>query len=183
MKTYQEYLAKKGMSPSTQQRQLAHIRSFINWLEAENYVLEELGYQQMIAYLCAQREKGIGENTLVHYLRYLYIYFDYLIEKQALKNHPLQHLRLRNQTRQRAQQNTLHNLLNEEELETIYQVYRANKRLNKKHGNMLGLLIYQGLATDETKYLQAKHLDLEQTRIFVPSSKKHKERYLPFLRN
>ena len=183
MKQYQQYLEKKGMSESTQQRQIAHIKSFIKWLKEQEYVLEKLGYQQMIHYLEAQRQKGIGENTLVHYLRYLYIYFDYLMEKEAIQKHPLQHLKLRNQTRQRSQQNTLQNLLNEEELTAIYHAYKANKRLNKRHLNMLGFMIYQGIAADETKYLQAKHLDLEQTRIFVPSSSKHEQRYLPLMAN
>lgn len=178
MKQYEEYLTKKGMSSSTRQRQLAHIRSFEKWLKDQEYTLEKLGYRQMIHYLEYQRQKGIGENTLVHYLRYLYIYFDYLMEYEAIKKHPLQHLRLRNQTRQRAQQNTLKNLLTEEELNIIYGAYKANKRLNKRHLNMLGLMIYQGIAADETKYLQAKHLDLEQTRIFIPSSTKHEQRYL-----
>jgi len=178
MEQYQQYLAKKGMSSSTQYRQIAHIKAFQKWLKEQEYILEKLGYQQMIHYLEYQRQKGIGENTLVHYLRYLYIYFDYLMEYEAIQKHPLQHLHLRNQTRQRAQQKTLQNLLTEEELTTIYKAYRANKRLNKPHLNMLSLMIYQGIAADETKYLQAKHLDLEQTRIFVPSSRKHEQRHL-----
>lgn len=178
MKLYQEYLAKKGMSSSTQQRQIAHIKGFLKWLKAQNYIVEKLGYQEMIHYLEAQRQKGIGENTLVHYLRYLYIYFDYLMAYEAIQKHPLQHLQLRNQIKQRSQQKSLENLLEEEELNSIYSVYRANTRLNKKHLNMLGLMVYQGIAAEETKYLKAKHLDLEQTRIFVPSSRKHEQRYL-----
>ena len=179
MKQYQQYLEKRGMSQSTQQCQLAHIKGFTKWLKAQDYVVEKLGYQQMIHYLETQRQKGIGENTLIHYLRYLYIYFDYLMEQQKINHHPLQHLRLRNQTRKRAQQSTLKNLLSEAALNTIYEVYRANKRLNKRHLNMLGLMIYQGIAADETKYLQAGHLDLDGVRIFVPSSKRHQQRYLP----
>lgn len=180
MTDYQKYLENKSMSVSTQQRQIAHIKSFLKWVKHQSYQVEKMGYTQMIHYIEAQRHRQIGESTLVHYLRYLHIYFDYLMENGKIDHHPLQHLRLRNHTRQRAEQNLLHrSLLNESELQAIYSCYSANKRLNRPHLNLLGMMVYQGLAADEAKYLKVEHLDLEQVCLFIPSSRKHEQRYVP----
>lgn len=178
MKDYLIYLEKRGFSPSSQKRQHAHIKAFLHWLKSKKYEANQLQYPQMIHYIEAQRQRGIGENTLVHYLRYIHIYFDYLIEQGQANHHPLQHLRLRGQVRQKKQDTFLQDLLKEEELGQIYRCYQSNKRLNKKHLNLLTCIIYQGMATAEMRYVKVKHLDLEQARLFIPSSKKYRQRYV-----
>jgi integrase/recombinase XerD len=48
---------------------------------------------------------------------------------------------------------------------------------------MLGLLIYQGLRTDEVMNLEASHIDLREGRIFIRGARKSNERWLPLQAN
>ena len=179
MKAYRKHLESKDYSQSTTERQIKHIKSFLVWIESKGYELQKLSYTHLLKYIELQRNKGITESTLVHYLGYLSTYFDYLIEQQQIEQNPLANVRLRNQTQQRKESElVLHELLSEEELDILYQIYTANKRLNKKNRILLSLLIYQGIAAAETRYIKVKDIDLEKGTLHLLQSRKYQERQL-----
>jgi integrase/recombinase XerD len=86
---------------------------------------------------------------------------------------------------------TVYNILSNEELEMIYKTYKAelpskeksppqtlNKLARKRNKVLLGLLIYQGIATDDVKNIELKHLELREGKITIPGTRRSNERTL-----
>jgi integrase/recombinase XerD len=117
-------------------------------------------------------------------------YLNYLVEASIITSNPVLALKIKN-----AKRKTVYNIISTEELETIYKSYQANKEtviavgrtcppqtLNKlarkRNKIMLGLLIYQGIATDDIKNIELSHVELREGKMTIPSTKRSNERTL-----
>lgn len=75
----------------------------------------------------------------------------------------------------------IHNLLSQDELEDLYQSYNTeigNPLARKRNKIMLGLLIYQGLTTQNLQQLQVENIQLYKGKIDLLGSKKSNGRIL-----
>lgn len=175
--SYQEYLASKGYSNSSIKRSSQHLERFRKWLAASNLNACTINYQDVLSYLSWERSRGIKEVSLRHYIRYVRWYYDYLLASGQIEVHPLSHLNL-NRYYKNPGTSMVHSLLDQEELEIIYNSYIKNKRLSLQSKVLLGLLIYQGLAIAELPYLKSDHINLESVQINIPQSNHHQSRVL-----
>lgn len=106
----------------------------------------------------------------------LKIYFDYLKEE----NHRLENI-IRDINIKGVKQEVLHNILTQDELEDLYYSYQTetgNPLTRKRNKIMLGLLVYQGLATQNLQQLQVENVQLYKGKIDMPGTKKSNGRLL-----
>lgn len=177
MKEYEAYLENKGYSSITISKQISHVRSFLKWLSKSQKNILEIDYSELLSYIAYEREKGIKETTLVHYLRYVHLYFDYLLEEKKIVTHPFQYFRLRSKVRHRQHsQIAFHELLTGDELDQIYKVYRQNKRLNIRGVLVLSLAIYQGLSSVEIYPLKRESIDIDNAVLRMPPTSLYEAR-------
>ncbi|MCP4356225.1 MAG: tyrosine-type recombinase/integrase, partial [Proteobacteria bacterium] len=70
------------------------------------------------------------------------------------------------------------NIINYKDLENLYQSFENYDNRSKRNKLILGLIIYQGLTTEELHQLEPEHLKLKQGKIKVPGSRKRNCRIL-----
>jgi integrase/recombinase XerD len=64
------------------------------------------------------------------------------------------------------------------ELESLSQSYPAKTLRQKRNKIILGLLIYQGLSTEDLRRLEKEHVKLKEGKIYVPGDRRRKSRSL-----
>ena len=149
------------------------IKLYKNWCEKENVQIEAANYNDILAYINYCREKRNSKRTIYSKLNCIKHYYDYLQINQAIPTNPVIDIKLRN-----IEKNTLHSVIKYEELEKLYQDYPTAGILQKRNKCILGLLIYQGLATSEINKLEVKDIKLEEGKIYIPSTAKSNSRIL-----
>jgi integrase/recombinase XerD len=63
-------------------------------------------------------------------------------------------------------------------LENFYQSFETNTKRDKRNKIILGLLIYQGVTTEELKQLEPSHLKLKEGKIYIPGNRRRNSRKL-----
>jgi len=72
----------------------------------------------------------------------------------------------------------LYHIFKPEELHNIYASYEDASPKGKRNKIMLGLLVYQGVKTDELDKLEVSHVKLEEGAIEIPGGRKSNWRLL-----
>ena len=66
-----------------------------------------------------------------------------------------------------------------DELEELYRRYQLQLNVDPAKKIMLGLLVYQGLQTEEITRLEPAHIHLKEGKIFIKGTSYSNERWLP----
>lgn len=179
------YLKQKGYSRSTVQSYIKNISYFKEWLKSERadgsvIAIEEVSYQDGLAYLNYLKRKGLTQTSRYHYLMAVNHYYDYLIAAHQLDKNPLTRIKIRPGKR-----NQIYQVIEPHELHRIYASYGAETCLSgrqaiheKRNKAMLGLLIYQGLRTGEVYQMQVGQIKLQEGTVQVHGSRTSNERSL-----
>jgi integrase/recombinase XerD len=175
---FEQYLQSKRYSGVTINSYTGHIKLFTDWLEQEQLTGEQATYNEVVAFMRAMQAGGRSKRTIHAQLNTLRHYFNYLTLEGRRQDNPAAGLYMRGIVRKLP-----NNLLSREELEDLYRQYQWQLRVDREKKIMLGLLIYQGLRTDEVMNLEAAHIDLREGRIFIKGARKSKERWLPLQAN
>jgi integrase/recombinase XerD len=69
-------------------------------------------------------------------------------------------------------------IINYQELESLYQNYQTETLRDSRNKIILGLLVYQGLTTEELHQLEPNNLKLKEGKINVPGNRKRNSRIL-----
>jgi site-specific recombinase XerD len=186
MEDYQHYLTAKGYSTETTAGMLKTTKKFIAWIEEQNIEITTINYNDITTYIKTNQQRGIKARTTQIIITHAKHYLNYLVEAGILSHNPALALQIKN-----TKHKTVYNILTAEELETIYKTYQSellsttkappqvlNKLSRKRNKVLLGLLIYQGIATEDIKNLEVKHLELREGNITIPGTKRSNERTL-----
>ena len=65
-----------------------------------------------------------------------------------------------------------------EQLEMLYQGYPVNTNRDQRNKIIIGLLMYQGITTEELSKLEPGHVKLKQGKIYIPGSRRSHSRVL-----
>lgn len=194
---YNQYLIAKGYSNESCTGIVSVAKRFLEWLNEQQIEITTLNYNEITDYIKANQQRGIKTRTVQHITINIKHYLNYLVEAGQITHNPALALKIKN-----AKRKTVYNILTTEELETIYKRYRSelpqkpvpssplggvrggsppqtlNKLARKRNKIVLGLLIYQGIATDDLKNIELSHLELREGKITIPSTKRSNERTL-----
>ena len=124
-----------------------------------------MDYRTFLRYIEHLRERQLKPRTLKGYVGNLKIYFNYLTEENYCIENIIQNINIKG-----VKQEVIHNILTPDELEDLYQSYntvKGNPLTRKRNKIMLGLLIYQGLTTQNLQQLQVENIQLYKGKIDI----------------
>jgi site-specific recombinase XerD len=176
MNTYKNYLEKKGYTTKSIPTYLKTQSQFIEWCVKYGTTPETIDYKTFLKYIEYLRERNLKPRTLKGYVSNLKIYFNYLTEENYRQENSIQNINIKG-----VKKEVIHNLLSQDELEDLYQSYNTiigNPLARKRNKIMLGLLIYQGLTTQNLQQLQVENIQLYKGRIDLLGTKKSNGRIL-----
>jgi site-specific recombinase XerD len=172
--TFEQYLQSKRYSPHTTRHYRLYADVFTNWLAQEQLTGERVTYNDMIAFMRHLNEKGKSKKRVHSQLNVLRHYFTWLISEGKREDNPAAGVYVRGIIRKLPG-----NLLSMEELEELCRRYQLQLNVDPAKKIMLGLLVYQGLQTEEITRLEAAHLHLKEGKIFIKGTRYSNERWLP----
>jgi site-specific recombinase XerD len=192
MDKFKEWLRIKGYSGTTVETVAKAVEYFLQWAEKENITdITETGHNDIIAYIQHYNIKGTGKKTIAHYIMHLKKYFDWLMAEGEVNDNPCSNIKIKG-----IQRKVLHEILSMEEMEKLYNGYATEITIEKtermkcpppmtvqalarkRNKTILGLLIYQGLQTEEIIKLQIQDVKLREGKIFIAGTKRSNDRTL-----
>ena len=172
--TFEQYLQDKRYSAVTINRYRLQEKVFTEWLDQEQIGGEQATYNDVIAFMLHMQQKGKSKKTIHGQLNTLRHYFNWLIAEGKRQDNPAAGVYIRGIVRKLPG-----NLLSMEELEALHGRYQLQLHVDREKKIMLGLLVYQGLQTEEITRLEPVHIHLREGKIFIKGSAHSNERWLP----
>lgn len=182
---FKEWLQIKGYSSTTVATIIKAVGYFLLWAGKENINdVAETSHNDIIAYIQHYNLRGTGRKTIAHYILHLRKYFEWLISENEVADNPCSNIKIKG-----IQRKVLHEILSMEEMEKLYNDYateinqpnipmQLQTLARKRNKIIVGLLIYQGLQTEEIIRLQIADVKLREGKIFIAGTKRSNERTL-----
>lgn len=154
--------------------------------EIEKYIhknpkAKDYKYKEILVFINSLREKYKSINTINRILQSIKKYYDYLVYINYRKDNPSRNIRLRDNKKRHIQ---LQDLLNTEELESLFITYKSRyKRTEKRDEIIISLLIYQALRIEEITNIELKDINLNKGEILIKSTIKSNQRILKLQSN
>lgn len=189
LEKFREWLTIKGFTSNTVQGLNKTVKHFLNWIEPQNIEPENVSYNDVLAYINYKRKQGNKPRTLILIVNALNHFYRFLQSEYQLNENPASNVQIKGIKRK-----VLQEILTSEELETIYKNYNVEKReyekgkkippqtnnelARRRNKIILGLIIYQGIRTEELAKLELQDLQLREGKINIQGSKRTEGRIL-----
>jgi len=180
---FDAYRQKKGYSKKSIRVQDSHLRGFNTWCLSQNIDPETITYKQALEFIDSERARGILNQSIIREINSIRIYFDYLMQSGKVQHNVFARIRIRQRKNR-----ILTNTLSQQQLEKIYRDYlglpewehrtKTAKLLHQRNIVILGLLVYQGITSGEIAKLEPSHVNLNEGKIYIPSTRKSNARHL-----
>jgi len=161
------YMKSKTFSKKSIASRIIVIKLFWKWLEKENIEVENVGYNDLLLYVKYKSKNGASQRTIQHYMGTIKHFYDYLIREEKISNNPTIDIEIKGIKRK-----SLYYILEPQELNALYNQYPDKTHKDKRNKVMLGLLINQGLKTEELGILEVKNINLREGKIEVFGAKR-----------
>ncbi|HET8572409.1 MAG TPA: tyrosine-type recombinase/integrase [Edaphocola sp.] len=172
--TFNEHLHLKGYSSKSIMTIEKIVSYFKQWCNQENIADEtEVNHNDIIAYIKSCTAKGVTQKTTANYVSHIKKYYDYLIKEKGIPDNPCSYINIKGIKRK-----VVYDIIPFEALESLYHLYRTdtgNKKqqlIRKRNKAMLGLLIYQGLQSEELIKLEIQDLQLRDGKIRIHAGRR-----------
>ena len=181
----------KALAKSTQEEYILKLNSFLNWTGKEEIQITKSDVLNYLEHL--KNRKNNQNATRAVILIAIRYYFTFLLESGQIPTNPTAFLKIRG-----TQVRKLYHIYTSEELDRIYDNYYnfyirniepskyfskstdENIKLKRERNyTILGILIYQGVHTNELKNIKLNDIDLQKAIIKITSNRQAKERTLP----
>jgi len=185
------YLESKGLAKSTQKEYLLRVALFFDRIKKEDVQITKPDVLNYLKYL--KNEKNNNNQTRNVTLIAIRHYFTWLLENGYVVKNPTAFIKIRG-----TQVKKLCHIYTGDELEELYdnfyhvyiRSYEPSKytgsateahtrQTRERHFIALGILIYQGLHTNELKHIRLADVDIQKAKIKIPASRQAGERTLP----
>jgi site-specific recombinase XerD len=170
---FKKHLEGKQFSINTVRAYTRKTSVFLDWLKEENIIVEECSYGDMLVYMRRLNQNGHSKRYVNAQLGIIRHYFRYLIKQGKMKDNVADGLQVRGVSRRLP-----HDLLSKDVLMKLYQEFPCASITGKRNKVILGLMVEQGLKTEELAKLLPEHVMVEEGKIYVPGSRRSNSRYL-----
>jgi site-specific recombinase XerD len=171
---FNEYLRIKGYSIKTIQGTLYALDRFTRWAEKENIPLQAISYNDLLVYMNHCKKQGNKARSVQITIGKLKHYYAFLQSEKEVEENPCSGIDIKGVKRKH-----LYETLTKEELEIMYKTYRsANALTEKRNKLMIGLLIYQGLRSEELERLTIADIHLREGTLTITGSRRTNGREL-----
>lgn len=171
---FNEYLQLKGYSSSTITTVEKKVNTFLQWCAQENITDEAaISHNDIIAYIKYCTDKGVSQKTADNYIGHVKTWYGYLIKEDVIKENPCSNIHIKGIKRR-----GLHDIIPFDVLESLYHSYAediedsGNRLTCRRNKVMLGLLVYQGLQSEELIKLEVQDLALREGKITIHGGRK-----------
>lgn len=172
MKTFKQYLIENGYSNTTIESNLNTFRRFEKWIYKEAIELASVNYGDIINYIKSLQNRQLSQQSIQFYVKAIHRYYEFrIVHKKYKKTNPTEKIKIQGLERKR----TL-NFLAYQDLIEIYTNYKGEGISYDRNICILGLLIFQGLATRDLLNLKIENVDLKNGLIHVPERKRANKR-------
>ena len=118
-------------------------------------------------------KQGLSQRTIQHYLNTVKHYYNHLEEEGRTAANPVTGIEVKGVKRK-----ILYHILEPHELNKLYNEYPDETHKDRRNKVMLGLLVYQGIRTEELARLTTNDIKLREGKIDVLGSRKNNGRLL-----
>ena len=118
-------------------------------------------------------QRGISQRTVQVYVNTLKHYYNHLLEVKTITINPALDITVKGVKRSK-----LHHILAPHELQGVYNSYEDQSANAIRNKVILGLLVNQGIRSEELAKLETKDLNLTAGTIRIPGTRKSSERTL-----
>lgn len=174
MEGFRKHLEKQQLSSNTIEGYLRLAKKLLDWFKSEGLTAEKVRYADMLTYIRYAGNKGDSKRYVNEQLTVARHYFNYLIKIGKIKDNVAANLHVQGISRRLP-----HDLLSEEQLQTIYEKYPLKGLSAKRNKVILGMMVYQGLNTEEISKLEPEHIQLKKGKVYVPGGRRSNSRLLP----
>ncbi|AUS04927.1 tyrosine-type recombinase/integrase [Pseudotamlana carrageenivorans] len=171
---FRKYLEKQQFSHQTIKGYLKVNELLLAWLKEEGIKPENTRYADMLAYIRFAGNKGHSKRYINEQLTVARHYFNYLIKTGKIKDNVATNIHVQGVSRRLP-----HDLLDEETLQHIFDNYPEKGITGKRNKVILGMVVYQGLNTEELGKLEPEHVQLRDGKLYVPGGRRSNSRLLP----
>ena len=144
MSTYQKYLKNKGFAESTVLQHERNISDFLYWLSVNSINVKQFKYSELVRFidntLNSQHILNKNRSHLNRVLTSITYYFDCLSEKSSSIINPAKNIRIRNNKKR-----LVHDLLDYNELLTMYKKSKPDKPRNLRNQVIVGVSCLSGV--------------------------------------
>mgnify|MGYP000933775654 CR=1 FL=1 len=170
---FNQYLKKSGRSKKSIASCEASVSLFLNWMNKQSIEPENGSYADVLAYMKYCQKNGVSQQTIQKYVIIIRHFYDHLIEQKQIEINPASGIKV-----QGVKRKSLHHIFKPEELHAIYNSYQDESLKGKRNKVMLGLLVYQGVKTEELLKLELKAVKMKEGRIEIPGGLRSEARIL-----
>lgn len=172
LKSFTSWLEKQGYANDTIRPYSNYAGCFLDWLEEEQIAATKASYTDLMVFIkYYQKQDSIG--LLNRKLGAIRKYYEWLQFEGKSEKNPASGIYLKGRKRR-----VPHDLLDREALDQLYGNYHVTDERTQRNKVILGLLIYQGLTTEELHKLEPGHLKLKAGKIEIPAGSKTQSRTL-----
>ena len=171
---FNQYLKKLGLSRNSIASCEAAVKLFVNWMKKQSIEPEQGSYADVLAYMKYCQKNGTTQRTIQNYVNMIRHYYDHLIEQKQMEINPTKGIKI-----QGVKRKSLYHIFKPEELHAIYNSYQDETLKGKRNKVMLGLIVYQGVKTEELMRLELKDVKIKEGKIEIPGGLRSEARILP----
>lgn len=170
---FKTYLQELGNDANTIRQKSNYTGYFLNWLESERLQPEATRYNDLLNYIDYCKLEGNTKKHINSKLRSIRGFYEYLKKLNPKIINPAANLYLKG-----THKKTISGIIDFTALENFYQSFETKTSRDKRNKIILGLLIYQGVTTEELKQLEPGHLKLKEGKIYIPGNRRRNSRKL-----
>lgn len=168
---FKDYLKSKGHATSTIETRMVMIGHYLDWLELENLEAESITYNDLLGYMKHSQQLGRSQRTIQHYIGVVKHFYAHLIKEGKASINPATDIEVKGVKRK-----VLYHILDPQELNELYNSYQDESLDGRRNKVMLGLLIYQGIKTEELSKLEVQNVQLREGKIEIPGGRNSNHR-------
>lgn len=173
MNDFIDYLKKLQFSRNTLATCKRVINLYLDWVKMERLEPEQISYQDLLSFMKYCSKKGRSQRTTQHYLNTIRHYYNHLEEEGLIDINPVTGIEVKGVKRK-----VLYRILEPHELHALYNQYPSETISDRRNKVILGLLVYQGIRTEELARLTVKDVKLREGQIDILGSRKNNGRLL-----
>jgi len=170
---FEAYLKSKQYTTKGIKGRLYAFDLFCRWAHAENLDIEQVRYQDLLLFMKHCQDQGTSQRTIQSYMGTVRHFYNHLLKEGIITINPATDIKIRGVKRR-----IVYHILPPQELHKLYHLFPSETLQERRNKVMLGLLIYQGLKTEELGRIELNHLKLKTGEIDIVGSVNSNERTL-----
>ena len=173
VESFQDHLQSRHLDTGTIRQKTNYAGYFLKWLEPEHLLPQDTRYNDLLNFIDYCKLEGMGKTHVNRAIASVRDYYRYLkIAEPSLIN-PAADLYLKGH-----RYKVVSGIIGFNELETLYQTCETGTLREKRNKVILGLLICQGVTTEELSRLEPGHVNLKEGKISIPGNRRRNSRTL-----